>query len=638
MEENLFSYPAVLNLNGKRCAVIGGGKVALRKVRTLLASGAQVTVTAPAADAALIKLAGEGRIALNLRGYQKGDADCFLAVAATDDAALNRIIAQDAPCLVNVITEPELGNFSVPAQRSSGRLTFTAFGGGLPAFSRLLAQDMAKTYGGNFAAFADFLAEARQKVQQLPLTPAQRTAFWREMLDEESIGLLHEGHLNILKERITNAINSLGLNHKTAPVEVREGFNFSADRIARILRRLRNYDNLDEAVLLSTCNRTEFYMVLEEPVSGMKFIQTLVKHLAGNGYKTEYFYNLSGVNCVRHLFKVASSLDSLVIGEGQILSQIKNAYQIARENSMTGTIFNTIFNRAIATGKRVRTETKIAYSSVSVSSAAVDLAMDVLGSIEDANILVLGAGRMSELTARHLIDKGAKTIFVSNRNFDHAKELADKFNGTAIAYNKYLEQAETSDIIITSTGAPHYVIREKDMREVTAKRGGRPLILIDIAVPRDVDPKVAQLPGITLYNIDDLEGVVDTNKHFRTHEAKMAEAIIEEEISELKERLRYLTMRPVMVQLHEKMNFLREKVLKRAFAKMPELTEHERRIIDIMTQRLEHKFLREPMTAMNAAAGTPDEERLRKVICELFLLNYKGEDYIGDENKFDYWD
>ena len=176
------------------------------------------------------------------------------------------------------------------------------------------------------------------------------------------------------------------------------------------------------------------------------------------------------------------------------------------------------------------------------------------------------------------------------------------------------------------------------MREVTAKRSGRPLILIDIAVPRDVEPSVADLPGITLYNIDDLEGVVDTNKHFRTHEAQMAEAIIEEEIAELKERLRYLTMRPVMVQLHEKMNFLREKVLKRAFAKMPDLNEHERRIIDIMTQRLEHKFLREPMTAMNAAAGTPDEERLRKMICELFLLNDKGEDYIGDENKFDYWD
>lgn len=209
MEENLFRYPAMLNLNGKRCAVIGGGKVALRKTRTLVAAGADVTVIAPAADENLTALAADGKIKLVLRGYESGDvSDCFLVIAATDSAALNRQIAAEAPCLVNVVTEPELGNFSVPAQSTSGRLSFTTFGGGLPAFSRLLAQDMAKTYGGNFAAFADFLAEARQKVQQLPLTPAQRTAFWRKMLDEESIGLLHEGHLNILKERITNAINS----------------------------------------------------------------------------------------------------------------------------------------------------------------------------------------------------------------------------------------------------------------------------------------------------------------------------------------------------------------------------------------------------------------------------------------------
>lgn len=208
MEENLFRYPAMLNLNGKRCAVIGGGKVALRKTRTLVAAGANVTVIAPAADAALIKLAGEGRIALNLRGYKKGDADCFLAVAATDNAALNRIIAQDAPCLVNVITEPELGNFSVPAQRSSGRLTFTAFGGGLPAYTALLARDIARTYGDDFAEFAEFLHEARTRLQQSDLTPKERTAFWRKQLTEEAIGLLHEGRLNTLKERINNAIDS----------------------------------------------------------------------------------------------------------------------------------------------------------------------------------------------------------------------------------------------------------------------------------------------------------------------------------------------------------------------------------------------------------------------------------------------
>ena len=430
----------------------------------------------------------------------------------------------------------------------------------------------------------------------------------------------------------------LGLNHKTAPVEIRERFNFSQDRTVRVLRRLRNNDNLNEAVLLSTCNRTELYMVLEDPAAGLHFIRTLLRHLAGEQYKPDYFYNLTGINCVRHLFKVASSLDSLIIGEGQILSQIKNAYHLSRSCGMTDTLFNTLFNRAIAVGKRVRTETKIAYSSVSVSSAAVDLAIDVVGDLTKANILVLGAGRMSELTARHLIDKGAKTIFVSNRNLSHAQELAEKFNGTAIPYNEFMHQAITSDIIITSTGAPHYVITEQGVRDIIPKRSGKPLILVDIAVPRDVDPLVGDIEGVTLYNIDDLEGVVDMNKNFRSSEAKVAEAIIDEEITALKERLRYLTMRPVMVQLHEKMNFLRQKVLKRAFAKLPNLTDKERRIIDIMTQRLEHKFLREPMTAMNSAAGTADEERYRDIICELFLLNDSGEDYIGDENKFDYWD
>ncbi len=209
MEENLFRYPAMLNLNGKRCAVIGGGKVALRKTRTLVAAGADVTVIAPAADENLTALAADGKIKLVLRGYESGDvSNCFLVVAATDSAALNRQIAAEAPCLVNVVTEPELGNFSVPAQSTSGRLSFTAFGGGLPAYTALLARDIAKTYGDDFAEFAEFLHEARTRLQQSGLTPKERTAFWREQLTEEAIGLLHEGRLNTLKERINNAIDS----------------------------------------------------------------------------------------------------------------------------------------------------------------------------------------------------------------------------------------------------------------------------------------------------------------------------------------------------------------------------------------------------------------------------------------------
>lgn len=428
----------------------------------------------------------------------------------------------------------------------------------------------------------------------------------------------------------------LGLNHKTAPVDIRERFNFSNDRVASILRRLRNYDNIPEVMLLSTCNRTELYMVIENPKEAVPFIKNMLRHLAGEKYKDEYFYNITGIFCVRHLFRVASSLDSLIIGEGQILSQIKNAYQIARSNGVTGTILNTLMNKAIAVGKRVRTETKIAFSSVSVSSAAVDLAIEILGNLKEANILVVGAGHMSELTARHLIDKGASTIFVSNRNFDHAQSLAHKFNGKAIPYQEMFKQAANADIIITSTGAPHYVLTANNLGPLLKQRQNRPLILIDIAVPRDVDPALNEMQGVTVYNIDDLENVVDINKNFRSHEAKMAERIIEEEIISLKERMRYYTMRPVMVQLHDKMNFLRQKVLKKAFIKLPNLTDDEKRIIDLMTQRLEHKFLREPMKAMNAVAGTHEEENYKKIMCDLFLLDNSGEEF-GDENGIENW-
>ena len=277
----------------------------------------------------------------------------------------------------------------------------------------------------------------------------------------------------------------LGLNHRTAPVEIRERFNFSNDRVASILRRLRNYDNIPEAMLLSTCNRTELYMVIENPHEAIPFIKTLLKHLAGEHYQSEYFYNLSGTNCVKHLFRVASSLDSLIVGEGQILSQIKNAYQIARANGMTDTILNTIMNKAIAVGKRVRTETKIAYSSVSVSSAAVDLAIKILGDLSKAQILVVGAGHMSELTAQHLLDKGAQTICVSNRHYERAQDLAGKFHGTAIPYRAMFEHAADADIIITSTGAPHYVLTVDNLGPLLPKRNGKLALILDVVSKED---------------------------------------------------------------------------------------------------------------------------------------------------------
>ena len=430
----------------------------------------------------------------------------------------------------------------------------------------------------------------------------------------------------------------LGLNHKTAPVEIREKFNFSRSRIKHVLRLLKESDDFSEAVLVSTCNRTELYLVAQEPEDGMAALHAAVKRIAGSAFNKDYFYTLTGTHCVRHLFLVASSLDSLIVGEGQILSQIKDAYHLARTSGTTSIMFNTIFNQAITTGKKIRTKTQIAYRSVSVSSAAVDLAMKVVGDLSEADILVIGAGKMSELTARHLLDKGAPSIFVSNRSYGHAQELADKFNGSVIRFDEFLDHAANADIVITSTGAPHYIIQHDRLALALEERQKiNPLVLIDIAVPRDVDPEVTELDRVVLYNIDDLQNVVDTNKELRNQDAEMAKLLIEEDIDALKERLRYLSLRPVMVRLNAKFDFLRERILSKTLKKMPELTEEQQHKIDLMSQRLMYKFLRDPMININKAAGTEEEEHVKKDICRFFMLNDKDEEELYDENNYNYW-
>ena len=406
----------------------------------------------------------------------------------------------------------------------------------------------------------------------------------------------------------------LGLNHKTAPVEVREKFNFSRSRIKHVLRLLKESDDFSEAVLLSTCNRTELYLVAQEPEDGMEALHNAVKRIAGKAFDKEYFYTLTGVHCVRHLFLVASSLDSLIVGEGQILSQVKDAYHLARTSGTTSFMFNTIFNQAISSGKKIRTRTQIAYRSVSVSSAAVDLAIEVVGDLSDADILVIGAGKMSELTARHLMDKGAPSIFVTNRSYDHAKELADKFNGSVIRIHH-----DQLALALEERVKPN------------------PLVLIDIAVPRDVDPEVTDLDRVVLYNIDDLKNVVDTNKELRNQDAEAAKFLIEEDIEALKERLRYLSMRPVMVRLHDKFDFLRERILAKTLRKMPELTEEQQHKIEVMSERLMYKFLRDPMININKAAGTEEEEHVKTDISRFFMLDDKDEDNPDDEKNYNYW-
>lgn len=421
----------------------------------------------------------------------------------------------------------------------------------------------------------------------------------------------------------------LGLNHKTAPVEVRECYACPEEAVKQSLRRLEEHEDILECVVLSTCNRTEVYAVLEDvddPSAVMlEFLERLAAP-AGQEVAMDHLFFHSGEACIRHLFSVAASIDSLVVGEGQILSQVKKAYAMARDCGVTSTVLNTLFNRAIAAGKKVRTETRIAYSAVSVSYAAVELARQLLGDLASANVMILGAGEMSELTARHLVENGVKTVFVSNRNHLRAEELAEKFRGQAVPFEKFMQWAIKTDIIITSTGAPHYIVNAWDVAHIMPQRSGKPLIFIDIAVPRDVEPEVAAIAGVRLYNIDHLNAVVDSNRQERLREARKAEKILEVEAKELTDRFRYLSYQPVLSRLKDKAEAIRQREVKRAMAKLPDLSAEDRRVMENMSRMLVRKLLRDPVLCTNEAAAAGEEDFCVEALNRLFKLRELGVD------------
>ncbi|SHK75383.1 glutamyl-tRNA reductase [Selenomonas ruminantium] len=425
----------------------------------------------------------------------------------------------------------------------------------------------------------------------------------------------------------------LGLNHKTAPVDVRERFSIPKAAVKSGLANLGKYEGILEAVVLSTCNRSEMYAVVENPERDLATLKQFLFDLTGNEEDIdEYLYHYADEACVQHLFQVASSLDSLVLGEGQILSQVKEAYAMSREAGTTSTVLNTLFHRAIATGKRVRTETRIQFNSVSVSYAAVELAREALGELHEASALIFGAGKMAELTAQHLISHGVKKIYVTNRHIERAELLAAQFGGEAVLFEEAMKRAVDVDVIVTSTGAPHYVIKPWETRQLMSKRKGRQLFLIDIAVPRDVDPEVGEIKGVTLYNIDALEEVVDEHIEERRHEARQAEKIVQEEVDSIMERFQYLSFRPLMARLSDRCERIRAREVKRASSKLPDLNEEQWRQVEHMSRMIVRKILRMPMMKLNSAAGTENEQFYIEAMRALFKLDTIGETANSEEH------
>ncbi len=412
----------------------------------------------------------------------------------------------------------------------------------------------------------------------------------------------------------------VGINHRTAPVEVRERMNFAEPRVASALSDLVSRDGIEEALILSTCNRVEVAVGAQEDVNADPIVRSFLSeyhHYDANAYD-RYLYWHRQEEVIRHLFRVASSLDSMILGEPQVLGQMKQAIATARRvGALNGTL-HEVANQTLAVARRVRRETAIGTTAISVSYAAVELAKKIFGSLEGKVIFVIGAGKMSELAAKHLLKSGASAIFVSNRTFERAQELAAAFHGTPIQFEKLFDHIDKADVIISSTGAPHFVVRKDQAERLLAARKNRPVFFVDIAVPRDIDPAVNELDNAFVYDIDDLEQVVDANKKQRQREAAFAEQIVNEEVGKVMRRLASRDVVPTIVALEDRLNRIRASETERYHGRLASLSPEQREAVDSLTRGIVNKIIHGPITELKSGAGQPGHGSLVHMVRKIF--------------------
>jgi len=412
-----------------------------------------------------------------------------------------------------------------------------------------------------------------------------------------------------------------GLNYKTADVEVREKLAFDGKKLEPGLLGIRALSSIQEAVVLSTCNRVEIYVNAKDIASAEDDIRRFLSefHSIEIGLLKNALYFYSGLDAVRHIFRVAASLDSMVVGEPQILGQIKDAFEFALGKKTTGVLLNKLMKKAISVAKRIRTETKISENAVSISFAAVELAKKIFEDITEKSCLLLGAGEMAELAAKHLVSNGVKEIIVANRTFETGCRLAEEFSGRAVRFEDFLKEMIRSDIVLCSTGAPTYVVTKAQMHSVMKERKQKPVFIIDISVPRNIDPEINTLDNVFLYDVDDLQGVVDSNKQERKKEAERAEKIIEEEIETFKKWLSSLDAVPTIVALRERAETIKKEELERFLNKFPQIDEGQKKAVEYMASAIVNKLIHPPTVALKE--DSEDKDVLIAMIKRLYGIN-----------------
>ncbi len=392
----------------------------------------------------------------------------------------------------------------------------------------------------------------------------------------------------------------LGLNHRTAPVEVREKLAFSGKDLDPLSLFLSN-PLIREVLFISTCNRVEIIFVSRQPDAAIEQCKEIWGNANGllPALFEEHLYCFRNREAVIHLFRVAAGLDSMVIGEPQILGQLKEAYRQAAERRATGVILNRLLHKTFSVAKRIRSETGIGSHAVSVSYAAVELAKKIFGELSGKKAMLIGAGEMAELAAQHLLSNGIENIIVANRTLSRAVELAKQFKGEAISLEEIEDYLLKTDIVISSTGAPHYILTADQVKRLMRPRRMRPIFFIDIAVPRDIDPSVNEIENVYLYDIDDLKGIVEENLAFRRKEAIRAERIIEEEALKFEAWLDQLKIYPTIVALREKAENIRRRELEKTLAHLRDrLGPQEIEAIEVLTKSLVNKILHDPIVCL----------------------------------------
>jgi len=416
---------------------------------------------------------------------------------------------------------------------------------------------------------------------------------------------------------------ALGVSHKTAPLDLRERLSLTEGSAAGALRELTGAEGIHEAAAISTCNRTELYLIVSDPIEAESTALGVLTRQA-EIRPTEllgHLYSLRSTEASRHLLRVTAGLDSMIVGEAEIQGQVKRAYELALVEGATGPILNRLFRGALAAGGRAREETGIGEKGVSIPSVAVELARRSIGDLSAQHVLMVGAGETAELVARAMVARGVHTVFVANRHYDRAIGLAQQFQGAAVRFEDLPEQLESADIVVSATNSPHHIVERDGLEHVMEVRGGRPLLAIDLAVPRDIEPACREIPGVSVFDIDDVQQIVERNASGREAEAKRAELIIEAELDRFERWLASLEVVPTIAALRARGDEVVARVLTENESRWENLGEADRERVEAMAKAIASRLLHDPTLRIRRAAGDEDAHFLLGALRELFGLD-----------------